>query len=136
MPREALRLSDILPTDPEGAQTAPSRNPQARSPYDFGSPSGISPYGRMDSWNIEGRQLPSTVEPLPHLKNPGRYWIQNEQNEWSVVDPRDYPESGPSASGRELSQQEIDRIRELVRSQMSPELLADLTSRRIAPPPQ
>src|SRR5262245_43299268 len=68
--RGTLRLSDLVAQGPETTNPnpidaealAPARNPTARSPYDYGTASGISPHGRLDRWHVEGRELPSTVE--------------------------------------------------------------------------
>lgn len=61
-------------------------------PYILAKGETVIPAGRggLNSWNIEGYLLPSTTEPLPTLKHPGMYWIQDEENQWHVVDPRDY----------------------------------------------
>jgi hypothetical protein len=45
-------------------------------------------------WNIGGKMLPSITEPQPTLKNPGRYWIQDEGRNWHEVDTADYGGEG------------------------------------------
>lgn len=64
-------------------------------PYDPYKPPGTQ---GLQRWNVEGRMLDSTVEPQPTLKNPGRYWTQDEENVWREVDPRDFPQAEPRLS--------------------------------------
>lgn len=61
----------------------------------------------LQNWNMDGYILPSTVKPQPTLQNPGLYWIQDEENQWHVVDPRNYPPApimpGPDLNGAQES---------------------------------
>lgn len=67
----------------------------------------------LQNWNMDGFILPSTVKPQPTLKNPGLYWIQDEENQWHIVDPRNYQPAPQQVPQEQMQDSKADALQQL-----------------------